>query len=108
MKHLRKFNEGLSSSEFNELKEFTENCLVYLLDKDFEVKFSDRLGNDENDSSFLVDSDYFWIDLCGPKDDESNWSLFRDSIDYSWDEVKDYYIPFIRLIKFHFLLKIRS
>jgi hypothetical protein len=98
MKHLRKFNEGLSFSEFNELKEFTENCLVYLLDKDFEVKFSDRLGNDESDSSFLVDSDYFWIDLCGPKDDESNWSLFRDSIDYSWDEVKDYYIPFIKLI----------
>ena len=68
------------------------------MDKDFEVKFSDRLGNDESDSSFLVDSDYFWIDLCGPKDDESNWSLFRDSIDYSWDEVKDYYIPFIKLI----------
>jgi hypothetical protein len=98
MKYLRRFNEGLSSNEYDELKEFCENCLAYLLDDGFEVKFSDRLGNDENDSSFLVDSDYFWVDLYGSQDDESNWNLFRDSINYSWDEVKDYYIPFIKLI----------
>ena len=98
MKHLKRFNEGLSSNEFSELKEFSENCFAYLLDEGFEVKFSDRLGNDEDDSSFLVDSDYFWVDLYGSQDDESNWNLFRDSINYSWDEVKDYYIPFIKLI----------
>ena len=61
MKHLRKFNEGLSSNEFNELKEFCENCLAYLLDEGFELELVDRNGRESNDPSFDEDAEYFCI-----------------------------------------------
>ena len=93
MKHLRRFNEGLSSNEFDELKDFSESCLAYLLDEGFELELVDRYGRESNDPSYDEDSEYLWIDLYGPRDDEGNNSNF------SWQEVKDYYIPFIQLLK---------
>ena len=35
MKHLRKFNENID----NEIQEFCENYLAYLLDKDFNIEY---------------------------------------------------------------------
>ena len=97
MKHLRKFNEGLSSNEFNELKEFCENCLAYLLDEGFELELVDRNGRESNDPSFDEDAEYFWIDLYGPINDE-------DTISYSWDQIKDCYIPFLKLVQKRYTL----
>jgi hypothetical protein len=78
MKHLRKFNEGLSSNEFNELKEFSENCFAYLLDEDFSV--------------FVTTS---------AVDHHKNVMLKKQGgkSTFSWDSVKDYYIPFLQLIE---------
>lgn len=38
MKHLKRFNESLSEDDFNELKEFCESCLAYLLDEGLEIE----------------------------------------------------------------------
>ena len=97
MKHLRKFNEGLSFSEFNELKEFSENCLAYLLDEGFELELVDRNGRESNDPSFDEDAEYFWVDLYGPTEN-------GDTISYSWDQIKDYYIPFLKLVQKRYTL----
>jgi hypothetical protein len=107
MKHLRKFNEaqfgnsfktaGLSSNEFNELKEFSENCLAYLLDEGFELELVDRNGRESNDPSFDQDAEYFWVDLYGPAEN-------GDTISYSWDQIKDYYIPFLKLVQKRYIL----
>ena len=97
MKHLRKFNEGLSSNEFNELKEFCENCFAYLLDEGFELELVDRNGRESNDPSFDEDAEYFWVDLYGPTEN-------GDTISYSWDQIKDYYIPFLKLVQKRYTL----
>ena len=97
MKHLRKFNEGLSSNEFNELKEFSENCFAYLLDEGFELELVDRNGRESNDPSFDEDAEYFWVDLYGPTEN-------GDTISYSWDQIKDYYIPFLKLVQKRYTL----
>jgi len=107
MKHLRKFNEAqfgnsfktaaLSSNEFNELKEFSENCLAYLLDEGFELELVDRNGRESNDPSFDEDAEYFWVDLYGPTEN-------GDTISYSWDQIKDYYIPFLKLVQKRYIL----
>ena len=108
MKHLRKFNEaqfgnsfktaGLSSNEFNELREFSENCLAYLLDEGFELELVDRNGRESNDPSFDEDAKYFWVDLYGPTEN-------GDTISYSWDQIKDYYIPFLKLVQKRYTLR---
>ncbi len=97
MKHLRKFNEGLSSNEYEELKEFCESCLAYLLDEGFELELVDKYGRDSNDPSYEIDSDYFWIDLYGPVEDNYG-------VSYNWDQIKDYYIPFLKLVKARYIL----
>ena len=97
MKHLKRFNEGLSSNEFNELKEFSENCFAYLLDEGFELELVDRNGRESNDPSFDEDAEYFWVDLYGPTEN-------GDTISYSWDQIKDYYIPFLKLVQKRYTL----
>ena len=97
MKHLKRFNEGLSSNEFNELKEFSENCFAYLLDEGFELELVDRNGRESNDPSFDEDAEYFWVDLYGPTEN-------GDTISYSWDQIKDYYIPFLKLVQKRYIL----
>lgn len=42
MKHLKKFNESLQPDEVNELKEFCETSLAYLLDDGYNVSLSVR------------------------------------------------------------------
>jgi hypothetical protein len=86
MKHLRRFNEDLTKDEIQELKEFCESCLAYLLDEGFEIDYEKGTG------------DFHWIDLWGSLDENEN------PISYTWDQVKDYYIPFIQLLKSRYKL----
>lgn len=92
MRYLKRFNEGLQLKEVEELMDFAENCLAFLLDEGFQLELVDRYGRDPNDPSFEEDTEYNWIDLYGPINDEDN------ARNFSWEEVKDYYIPFISLI----------
>ena len=103
MKHLRRFNESLSSNEYDELKEFSENCLAYLLDDGFEVKLVDRYGRDSNDPSYYEDTEYFWIDLYGPWDEPDRYGD-QTKVGFIWNEIKDYYIPFLKMINTRYVL----
>jgi len=105
MKHLRRFNEVLSSNEYDELKDFSESCLAYLLDEGFELEIGDRYGREPNDPSFEEDTEYFWIDLYGPfitRPDE--YGAVPNDRSYSWYQIKDYYIPFLQLLKTRYVL----
>lgn len=97
MKHLKRYNESIDHDDFNELKEFTENCLVYLLDEGFQIEFVDPQGDPYGDRqefwASLNTELTLWIYLYGPTNDEG------DNRNFSWQEVKDYYIPFIQLLK---------
>jgi hypothetical protein len=103
MRHLRRFNEGLSSNEYDEFKDFAENCLAYLLDEGFELELVDRYGREPNDPSFDEDTEYYWIDLYGPWGAPDVYGE-QTKASFSWNEVKDYYIPFLKLINARYVL----
>ena len=78
MKYLKKFNESVDIESLNtvlELKSFTEDCLAYLLDDGLEVE---------------VQNAY--------KQEGYEISLFNSTREFSWRQIKDYYIPFIQLL----------
>ena len=102
MKHLRRYNEGLSFNEYDDLKEFCENCLAYLLDEGFELELVDRYGREPNDPSYDEDTEYFWVDLYGPSITDEYGAVPNES--YSWDQIKDYYIPFLKLMNVRYVL----
>ena len=74
MKHLKRFNESLTDNEVEELKDFCESSLVYLLDDGYDV-YIQREWN----VGFHV--------LFGLPNDN-----------FLWNDVKDYYIPFLQLL----------
>ena len=81
MRYLKRFNEDLTQDEIKELTEFGQDCLSFLLDEGFEFDYERSIG------------DCWWLDLYGPQDE------YENPIAYTWDQVKDYYIPFLHLLK---------
>ena len=79
MKHLRSFNESI---DHDELKDFVESCLAYLLDEGFNV-FIPRVSSD--DGSIAI-----WLALSNQYAVKSNG--------FTWDDIKDYYIPLLKLL----------
>ena len=80
MRHLRKFNEDLSEED---IRDFCESSLAYLMDEDFTIK----ILNSERPFSSLVKGEFnIWLQKDNVK------SFFK------WDDVKDYYIPFLQLL----------
>ena len=79
MKHLKKFNESLEPVEVEELKDFCEMSLAYLLDDGY--KISVTLSYDKQ---HIVVS----LGLGEPKYSEK----------FDWNDVKDYYIPFLQML----------
>jgi hypothetical protein len=71
MRYIKKFNESVDQ---NELKEFCEMNLAYLLDEGYEIFVT--LLNTGNYSVNIRKTDL-------------------DNYFFEWDEVKDYIIPFI-------------
>ena len=74
MKHLRSFNESLKE----ELQDFCETYLAYLIDEDFKIRISKFAGDD-----------YHQI-MIGTS----------EQANFLWSEVKDQVLPFL-----HFLFK---
>lgn len=79
MKHLRSFNESI---DHDELKDFVESCLAYLLDEGFHV-FIPRASL--NDGTTAI-----WLGLSNQYAVKSNG--------FTWDDIKDYYIPLLKLL----------
>jgi len=81
MRYLKKFNEDLTQEEVKELTEFGQDCLAFLLDEGFEFDYERGIG------------DCWWLDLYGSTEEDDVYNT------YNWDQVKDYYIPFLQLLE---------
>jgi hypothetical protein len=80
MKYLRKIFESVDKEE---LLEFSENNLAYLIDEDFIIEvYRSRATNDEDYS------------LCIKIIKVNNTS--SDSYLFKWNDIKDHFIPFIQ------------
>ena len=73
MKHLKRYNESLTPDGIDDLKEFCEMNLVYLMDEDFIVDIDSRFGTTGNVS----------------------FNLKRE-LGFTWNEISDHFIPFLQ------------
>ena len=86
MRYLKSF-EALTTHELawlkiqEEIKEFSEGCLVYLLDEGFELTFNPRIVENSVNMNIVLYKPYL-----------------QRAKGFSWYEVRDYYIPFIQLL----------
>ena len=88
MKNLRKFNESI---DHDELKDFVESCLAYLLDEGFHV-FIPRVSSDDGSISI-------WLSHSNKVVSLRNTGTIPYVKDYfTWDDIKDYYIPLLKLL----------
>ena len=81
MKHLKRYNESLTPDGIDDLKEFCEMNLVYLMDEDFIVDIDSRFGTTGNVS----------------------FDLKRES-GFTWDEIKDHFIPFLQRLSNRYII----
>lgn len=86
MKYLRKFNEVVSQDFLLDLRDFCESHLAYLLDEGFVIKIDEP---DEYNQSITI-----FLEKKGNKEVVQNSGVYV-SIPFTWDEVKDYFIPLI-------------
>jgi len=78
MKHLKRYNESL---DHDELEDFVESCLAYLLDEGFHVFIPKGLSGDSTAIWLAISHQY-----------SANTSSF------TWDQIKDHYIPLLKLL----------
>jgi hypothetical protein len=105
MKHLKRFNESREelTLQREELHDFCETYLAYLLDEGFELNVREHSARDSWPSvgnrdypEFGYQTDYFRVSFY-----KSDDSLFL------WEEISDRFIPFVKyLIDNYNLLKI--
>ena len=81
MKHLKRYNESLTPDGIDDLKEFCEMNLVYLMDEDFIVDIDSRFGTTGNVS----------------------FNLKRES-GFTWDEISDHFIPFLQRLSNRYII----
>jgi hypothetical protein len=88
MKHLKKFNESLQPDEIDQLKEFCENSLAYLLDDGYDISISLRDQVFSHIWSKYPDKPYIIVSLG-----------LLEPRKFYWNDVKDYYIPFLQMLQ---------
>jgi len=92
---LEQSNEGLSEDDFTELKEFCDNSLAYLLDDGYEIKLRrDRIQTGYN----YYEDGYMVVTLHFPGDNYNTNDSYATTKEFHWNDVKDYYIPFLQLL----------
>jgi hypothetical protein len=87
MKHLKMFKESLNDNEVEELKEFCETSLAYLMDEGFDIS---------------CDLDKY-LQLSLPGKSPSRYGTAKDPFD--WNDIKDHFIPFLQLLSRRYELK---
>lgn len=81
MKHLKRFNESFEQQMAREeLKDFCENHLVYLLDDGYEIYVKE-------------DRDSLLFALTIPSDMSTEED--PDAGEFKWNDIKDHFIPFL-------------
>ena len=92
MKHLKRFNESLQPDEIDQLKEFCENSLAYLLDDGYDISISLR------DQVKYPDKPHIIVSLGLPNENYVPLRPYDGYRKFHWDDVKDHYIPFLQLL----------
>lgn len=87
MKHLKMFKESLNDGERDELKDFCETSLAYLMDEGFEVSCDDNK----------------YINLYLPGKSPYRYGTAKD--EFYWNDIKDHFIPFLQLLSKRYELK---
>jgi hypothetical protein len=82
MKHLKKFNESV---HMEELQDFCDTYLAYLLDEGYLIEVSDI---DLGESIIILKK--------GKR--PSNMPLNSPEFLFAWDEIKDQFIPFLHML----------
>lgn len=81
MKYIKSFNESLNDDEYyqvrDDIRNFAEERLVSLLDEGFQLKIYDAVS--KNVAIWLCKSE-------------------RNDVSFKWNDIKDDYIPFLKLI----------
>ena len=88
MKYLKKFNEDLVNRE--ELKDFCEMYLAYLVDDDIKISI---VQNNILYKNRGITREPICINIHGFMSYENNQSIFK-----TWGEIKDSFIPFIQML----------
>jgi len=83
MRYIKPFNEN-KEIFVDELKDFCENHLAYLIDEGFNITAIERFNKLEGNQYIIVN-----LDIPGPS---SRFVLFY------WNYVKDHYIPFLQML----------
>ena len=92
MKHLKRFNESLTDDEVEELKDFCESSLAYLLDDE-----SYRLSVTEQTSDYTRVSPSYYLSLT--RDISYDGSTIEGGQDIiNWGDIKDHFIPFLHML----------
>ena len=91
MKHLKMFKESLNDGERDELIDFCETSLAYLMDEGFEVSCDDN--------------QYINLYLPGKSSFRSNPNAIRIKDPFDWNDIKDHFIPFLQLLSKRYELK---
>ena len=81
---VKRFNESLQPVEVDELKDFCETSLAYLLDDGYNVSVSMRDQVKYPDKQHIIVS--LGLDGCGQFET------------FDWNDIKDYYIPFLQML----------
>lgn len=97
MIHLKNFNEGFGQNlDEQELREFCEMYLAFLMDEGFEVDIS-KVREDSI-------TDYWRVKIY--KLGKVDISYSRSEYDkFSWNSVKDQFIPFFKMLNNNYIIK---
>ena len=98
-------SSNLSEDDFTELKEFCDNSLAYLLDDGYEIKLTrDRIQTGYN----YYEDGYMVVTLHFPGDNYNTNDSYATTKEFHWNDVKDYYIPFIQLLSNRYEILIQT
>jgi hypothetical protein len=88
MKYIKPFNES-KENLVEELQDFCETSLAYLIDDGYDISVTLR------DKVKYPEKQHLLVTL-GLRAKENTW--LQDYDLFSWDDVKDHYIPFIQML----------
>jgi len=98
MKYLNKFNEGFGQHlDEQELREFCEMYLAYLIDEGFEIDISK-----ERENSIT----YYWKVKFFKLESKGDLAYSRmEYVKFKWNSVKDHFIPFFKVLNNKYIIK---
>jgi hypothetical protein len=98
MKYLKRFNENYDVKDkpqwFSELEDFCQTSLAYLIDEGYEVNCDNNVNKFPEPPGFCA----HYEGSTGVIVNLYNLGKIRNREAFNWSEIKDYYIPFLKLL----------